>query len=56
MIWRAANFHDFSLSVEATGQSLIGRRVGVIQDGGTPVQGDALNASGAEIIPNLDQH
>ena len=42
MIWRAANFHDFSLGVEATGQSLIEGRVGVIQDGGTRVQGDTL--------------
>ena len=61
-IWRAANFHDFSLSVEATGQSLIGRCVGVIQDGGARVQGNTLregaqpiqsNARVAKIIPHL---
>ena len=63
--WRAANFHDFSLSVEATGQSLIEGRVGVIQDGGTRVQGNTLREGAqprqikvrivrvAEIIRNL---
>ena len=60
--WRAANFHDFSLSVKSTGQSLIEGRVGVVQDSGTRVQGDTLregaqplqiNARGADIISNL---
>ena len=58
----AAYFHDLSLWVKSTGQGLIEGSIGVVQDGGTRVQGHTVsqgaqtwqvNARGAEIISNL---